>query len=124
MLTLYMVQRMDAKATDPAACASPEAATPPSLAAPAVAGAQTARPVVAVAHGPGSTWPEMVTVTIAGVAHVVDVSGDRDDWQLPEVDDAIAHRVLWAIEDAIEVWLRATEPVVSRRERTWARRVA
>ena len=66
----------------------------------------------------------MVTVTIAGVAHVVDVSGDRDDWQLPEVDDAIAHRVLWAIEDAIEVWLRATEPVVSRRCAAWSRRVA
>ncbi len=31
--------------TDPAACASPEAAPPPSLAAPTVAGAQTARPV-------------------------------------------------------------------------------
>lgn len=52
MLTLYMVQRMDAKATDPAACASPEAATPPSLAAPTVAGAQTAGPVVRPIHGP------------------------------------------------------------------------
>ncbi len=52
MLTLYMVQRMDAKATDPAACASPEAAPPPSLAAPTVAGAQTAGPVVRPIHGP------------------------------------------------------------------------
>ena len=51
MLTLYMVQRMDAKATDPAACASPEAAPPPSLAAPAVAEAQTAGPVVMPIHG-------------------------------------------------------------------------
>ena len=36
--------------TDPAACASPEAATPPSLAAPTPAGAQTARPVMPI-HG-------------------------------------------------------------------------
>ena len=47
MLTLYMVQRMDAKAT-----ASPEAATPPSQSAPTVAGAQTAGPVVMPIHGP------------------------------------------------------------------------
>ena len=37
--------------TDPAACAAPEAATPPSLAAPTVAEAQTARPVVRQVHG-------------------------------------------------------------------------
>ena len=37
---------------DPAACAAPEAATPPSLAAPTVAGAQTAGPVVRPIHGP------------------------------------------------------------------------
>ncbi len=110
--------------TDPAACAAPEAATPPSLAAPTVAGAQTARPVVtAKAFGEGAS-PHLVEVTIDGLTYFVSVDRDRDDWQLPEVDDAIAHRVLWAIEDAIEVWLRATEPVVSRRERTWARRVA
>ena len=110
--------------TDPAACASPEAAPPPSLAAPTVAGAQTAGPVVAVAHGPGSTWPEMVTVTIAGVSHVVDVTPDRDDWSLPEVDDADAARILWAIDDAIEAW-HADREVESRRiERTWAGRAA
>lgn len=40
------------EATDPATCASPEAATPPSLAAPTVAGAQTAGPVVRPIHGP------------------------------------------------------------------------
>ena len=124
MLTLYMVQRMDAKATDPAACASPEAAPPPSLAAPAVAGAQTARPVVAVAHGPGSTWPETVTVTIAGVSHVVDVTPGRDDWSLPEVDDADAVRILWAIDDAIEAWHRDTDVESTRTERVWAGRAA
>ncbi len=113
------------EATDPAACAcaSPEAATPPSLDAPTVAGAQTARPVTAVAHGPGSTWPEMVTVTIAGVSHVVDVTPDRDDWDLPSEsipDEAV--RILWAIDDAIEAW-HADNAVESRRiERTWARR--
>jgi len=37
--------------TDPAACAAPEAATPPSLAAPTVAEAQTAGPVVRQVHG-------------------------------------------------------------------------
>jgi len=37
--------------TDPAACASPEAAPPPSLAAPTAAGAQTAGPVVRQVHG-------------------------------------------------------------------------
>ena len=110
--------------TDPAACASPEAATPPSLAAPAVAGAQTARPVVAVAHGPGSTWPEMVTVTIAGVAHVVDVSGDRDDWSLPEVEAGHEHRLLWAIDDAIEAWHADREVESTRIERVWAWRAA
>lgn len=106
--------------TEPAACASPEAATPPSLAAPTVAGAQTAGPVVAVAHGPGSTWPETVTVTIAGVAHVVDVTVDRDDWQLPEVDDAIAHLVAGAVDDAIEAWHADNEPECRRIERVWA----
>ena len=60
MLTLYMVQRMDAKATDPAACASPEAATPPSLAAPTVAVAQTAGPVVRPIHGPCEDAQEQV----------------------------------------------------------------
>lgn len=120
MLTLYMVQRMDAKATDPAACASPEAAPPPSLAAPTVAGAQTARPVTAVAHGPGSTWPETVTVTIAGVSHVVDVGCDRDDWSLPEVDDGHEHRVLWAIDDAIDAWHRDAAVESTRTERVWA----
>lgn len=79
--------------------------------------------ITAEAHGTGSS-PESVALTVDGTTWIVDVGCDRDDWQLPEVDDAIAHRVLWAIEDAIEVWLRATEPVVSRRERTWARRVA
>lgn len=112
--------------TATAACASPDGAPPPSLAAPTVAGAQTegAVAITAVAHGDGCTWPETVTLTIAGVAHVVDVSVDRDDWQLPEVDDAIAHRVIWAIEDAIEAWHRATEVVASRIERAWARRTA
>lgn len=106
--------------TDPAACASTEAANPPSLAAPTVAGAQTARPVTAIAHGPGSTWPETVTVTIAGVSHVVDVTPDRDDWTMPEVDDADTVRILWAIDDAIETWHRDTEVECRRIERVWA----
>ena len=58
--------------TDPAACASPEAATPPSLAAPTVAEAQTAGPVVAVlatdwpttAYAPGRYLPASVPGTI------------------------------------------------------------
>ena len=107
--------------TDPAACASPEAATPPSLAAPTVAGAQTARPVVAVAHGPGSTWPETVTVTIAGAEHIVDVTPDRDDWDLPpgdNPDDAV--RLLWAIDDAIEAWHADNAVESTRIERVWA----
>lgn len=108
------------ESTDPAACASPEAATTPSLAAPTVAGAQTARPVTAVAHGPGSTWPETVTVTIAGVSHVVDVGCDRDDWQLPDVADGHEHRLLWAIDDAIEAWHRDNEWECRRIERVWA----
>lgn len=113
------------EATDPAACASPDAATPPSLAAPTAAGAQTARPVTAIARGPGSTWPETVTVTIAGVEHVIDVTPDRDDWELPSEsvpDEAV--RILWAIDDAIEVWHRDADVVPSRSiERVWAARV-
>jgi len=38
--------------TNPAACASPEAATDQSQSAPTVAGAQTAGPVVRPIHGP------------------------------------------------------------------------
>ena len=63
--------------TDPAACASPEAATPPSLAAPTVAGAQTARPVVAVER-------REATIAYAGLVWTVDLRDDRDDWTIPE----------------------------------------
>lgn len=63
--------------TDPAACASPDAATPPSLAAPTVAGAQTARPVVNVER-------REATIAYAGLVWTVDLRDDRDDWTLPE----------------------------------------
>ena len=63
--------------TDPAACASPEAAPPPSLAAPAVAGAQTARPVVTVER-------REATIAYAGLVWTVDLRDDRDDWTLHE----------------------------------------
>lgn len=43
---------LDTAPTAPAACASPEAARPSALAAPAVAGAQTARAVVTSADWP------------------------------------------------------------------------
>lgn len=80
-----------------------------------------ATPAISVlAAGDGSTYPETVTVTIAGVAHIIDVSGDRDDWQLPEVADGHEHRMLWAIEDAIELWLSRNEPESTRIERVWA----
>lgn len=80
--------------------------------------------ISATATGDGSTWPERAIVTIAGVAYLVDVTVDRDDWQLPEVDDAIAHLVAGAVDDAIEAWHRDNEPEVTRQERTWARRAA
>jgi hypothetical protein len=85
----------------------------------------TTRSVTAVAHGGGSTWPESVTVTIDGVVHVIDVTGDRDDWDVPsdDVPDDVV-RILWAIDDAIEVWRAANEPESTRLERTWARSVA
>ena len=80
--------------------------------------------ITAVAAGDGS--PETVTVTVDGVIHIVDVSVDRDDWQLPEVDDAIAHRVLWAIDDAVEAYLADADDACEPRriERVWARAVA
>lgn len=110
--------------TDPAACASPEAATTPSLAAPTVAGAQTARPVVTAKAFGDDTSPHLVEVTIDGLTYFVSVDRDRDDWELPEVDAAIAHRLLWAIDDAIETW-HADRAVESRRiERVWAGRAA
>ena len=73
--------------------------------------------ITAVAAGDGS--PETVTVTVDGVIHLVDVSVDRDDWQLPEVD-ADAVRLLWAIDDAIEAWHADNEPECRRIERVWA----
>ena len=74
--------------------------------------------ITAVAAGDGS-YPDTVTVTVDGVAHLVDVSVDRDDWQLPEVD-ADAVRLLWAIDDAIEAWHADNEPECRRIERVWA----
>lgn len=68
--------------------------------------------------------PEQVEITIAGVAHVVDVGCDRDDWQLPDCDDAIAHLVIDAIDAAIERELARDEYPATRLERTWARRAA
>jgi hypothetical protein len=79
--------------------------------------------VTCTAYSAGSS-PESVALTVDGTTWIVDVGCDRDDWSLPEVDDAIAHRVLWAVDDAIEAWHRDNEPEVTRQERTWARRVA
>jgi hypothetical protein len=118
------IDRTVSNQTDPAACASPEAATDQSLAAPTVAGAQTARPVVtAKAFGDGAS-PHLVEVTIDGLTYFVSVDRDRDDWQLPEVDAAIESRLLWAIDDEIEAW-HADRAVESRRiERVWAQAVS
>ena len=106
---------------DPTACASPEAATPqPSLAAPTGAGAQTAGPVVAAkAFGDGAS-PHLVEVTVDGLTYFVSVDLDRDDWSLPEVADGHEHRVLWAIDDAIDAWHRDAAVESTRTERVWA----
>ena len=82
--------------TDPSACASPDGA-PPSL-TPA-AGAQTERPVVtATAHGEGYN-PDRIDVTVGGATYTVDTTGDRDDWTLPEFDDAATEiRVMVAVD--------------------------
>lgn len=85
----------------------------------------TTRPpvITAEAHGTGSS-PESVALTVDGVTTIVDVGCDRDDWQLPEVADGHEHRLLWAIDDAIEAW-HADNAVECRRiERVWARRAA
>lgn len=111
--------------TTPPACASPDGA--PSLRAPTpAAGAQTGRVVItAVADGTGS-HPSHVVVTIGGVAHTVDVTPDRDDWELPDCETVDALRVLWAIDDAVERYLVDADDGEPRRriERVWARAVA
>ena len=99
---------------DPAdlpACASPGGASPlPSL-TPA-AGAQTGWPVVTAVAGYTPSWygtlelsspasPEWVDLTIDGLTQRVSVVGDRDDWQLPEIDDPTG-RVMAAATDAID----------------------
>lgn len=84
----------------------------------------TRPPVIAAeAHGTGSS-PETVALTIDGTTWIVDVGCDRDDWQLPEVADGHEHRLLWAIEDAIEAWHGRNAVECSRIERVWARRAA
>ncbi len=80
--------------TDPAACASPEAATHPSLAAPTAAGAQTARPVVTVES-------REATIAYAGHVWTVDLRDHRDDWTIPEeLTDAQALAALDALDEA------------------------
>lgn len=118
------VSDMDDSPTAPSACTSPGADASPSDATPA-AGVQTEGAVVtAEAHGTG-TYPTSVVVTIDGVAHAVDVTPDRDDWTLPDCETVDAHRVLWAIDDAIEAYLLDTDSDTARRiERVWARSVA
>lgn len=66
----------------------------------------THRPAITAVAGGDYSSPEYVTVTIDGTATVVDVTVDRDDWQVPDVADGHEHRVMWAIEDAIEAWHR------------------
>jgi hypothetical protein len=86
----------------------------------------TNRPhLTATAHGTGST-PSTVTVTIGDVTHVVDVTPDRDDWTLPDCETADAHRVLWAIDEAVEAYLADADDACEPRriERVWARAVA
>jgi hypothetical protein len=61
--------------------------------------------ITATAHGDGLS-PDTVELTIDGVTTIVDVGCDRDDWELPDVDDAIAYRVLIQVEDAVEAHQR------------------
>ena len=75
--------------------------------------------ITAEAHGTGSS-PETVALTIDGATWIVDVGCDRDDWQLPDVADGHEHRLLWAIDDAIEAWHRDNEWECRRIERVWA----
>lgn len=78
------------------------------------------RPVVTATVTDAGCHPREVTVTICGVDHVVDVSCDRDDWRLPEVDDAALEiRVLVAVDDAVDGWDDGAE--VSARARQRAR---
>lgn len=79
--------------------------------------------IAAEAHGTGSS-PESVALTVDGTTWIVDVGCDRDDWQLPEVDDAIAHLVAGAVDDAIEAWHADNEVECRRIERVWAGRAA
>ena len=85
----------------------------------------TNRPhLTATAHGTGSS-PSTVTVTIGDATHVVDVTPDRDDWTLPDCETVDAHRVLWAIDEAVEAYLADADDGEPRRiERVWARAVA
>jgi DNA-binding protein YbaB len=101
--------------TDPSACTSPDGA-PPSL-TPA-AGVQTERPVVTATVTDAGCHPREVTVTIDGAAHVVDVSRDRDDWQMPDVDDAALEiRVMVAVDDAVSEWDDGAEVSPMARQR-------
>lgn len=95
---------MDERITTPPACASPVGALPLSAPTPP-AGAQTGRAVRHVAtHGEGCS-PDAVTIAYRGVAHTIDVTPDRDDWSLPDaIDDADAHLVMAALDDAIEAY--------------------
>lgn len=94
--------------TDLPACASPSGV--PSD--PTVAGAQTGRPVITAVAGADDcrspNYPEWVDLTIDGVTQRVSVVGDRDDWQLPEIDDPtgrIMDAATWAIDDAVEEYV-------------------
>lgn len=114
----------NANTTAPPACASQAGAHPP-IALTADAGAQTGRPVItAVAAGYPGASPEYVTVTIDGVAHHVDVTVDRDDWQVPDVADGHEHAVMGAIDDAVEKWHQDNAPEASALHRQWARSAA
>ena len=67
--------------------------------------APTRRPAItATAHGDMSS-PECVTLTVDGVIHFVDVTVDRDDWQLPDVADGYEAALIGAVDDAVEAYL-------------------
>lgn len=77
-----------------------------------------ASPVItATADGTGSS-PDTVTVTIYGLSYIVDVTTDRDDWQLPDVADGHEHRVMWAIDDAVEEYVAANDDHEGRERAT------
>ena len=99
--------------TDLPACASPGGASP---CAGVTAHALSPLPTITAVAGYGphpfpgdlSDSPEWVDLTIDGVTQRVSVVGDRDDWQLPEIDDPTGRVIAAAteaIDDAVEEYV-------------------